>query len=195
MIATRYWTLALIISLLLIIPCEKIALADTEANPADVPNRYGMTFVAGNSYDPRNDITFFQISGFALFDNEKIFPFKAPEALRFKIEGSLGSMTRPEKRLIVSVNIISFFYINALATKTFKPYVEGGIGGIYTDYKFEGQSTNFNFNPQFGISTEINTASGKPFIAALRLYHISNAGLSKENRGFNAVTLHLGRFF
>jgi lipid A 3-O-deacylase len=195
MIATRYWTLALIISLLLIIPCEKIAFADTEANPADVPNRYGMTFVAGNSYDPRNDITFVQISGFALFDNEKIIPFKAPEALRFKIEGSLGSMTRPEKRLIVSANIISLFYINALSTKTFKPYVEGGIGGIYTDYKFEGQSTKFNFNPQLGIGTEINTVSGKPFIAALRLYHISNAGLSKENRGFNAVTLHVGRFF
>ena len=153
-----------IISLLLIIPCEKIVFADTEANPGDVPTRYGMTIVTGNSYDPRNDITFVQISGFALFDNEKIFPYKAPEALRFKIEGSLGSMTRPEKRLIVSANIISLFYINALATKTFKPYVEGGIGGIYTDYKFEGQGTRFNFNPQLGVGTEINTASGNRFL-------------------------------
>ena len=113
----------------------------------EVPNRYGMTVVTGNSYDPRNDITFVQISGFALFDHEKIFPHKAPEALRFKVEGSLGSMTRPEKRLIVSANIISLYYINMLATKTFKPYVEGGIGAIYTDYQFEGQGTRFNFNP------------------------------------------------
>jgi len=30
---------------------------------------------------------------------------------------------------------------------------------------------------------------------ALRLYHVSNAGLNKENRGLNAVTLHVGRFF
>jgi lipid A 3-O-deacylase len=195
MIAIKHWALAILILLLLIIPCEKIAFADTEANPGNVPSRYGMTIVTGNSYDPRNDITFVQISGFALFDNEKIFPYKAPEGLRFKIEGNLGSMTRPEKRLIVSANIISLFYINVLATKTFKPYVEGGIGGIYTDYEFEGQGTRFNFNPQLGVGAEISTASGKSFLMSLRLYHISNAGLTKDNRGFNAVTLHVGRFF
>jgi lipid A 3-O-deacylase len=166
-----------------------------EVPVSDVPNRYGMTVVTGNSYDPRNDITFAQISGFALFDHEKIIPHRAPEALRFKIEGSLGSITRPEKRLIVSANIISLYYINILATKTFKPYMEGGIGGIYTDYNFEGQGTRFNFNPQLGVGTEINTASGKPFLMSLRLYHVSNAGLHKDNRGFNAVTLHVGRFF
>ena len=162
---------------------------------SDVPNRYGMSIVGGNSYDPQNDITFVQISGFALFDHEKIFPHRAPEALRFKVEGSMGSMTRPEKRFIVSASIFALYYINMLATKTLKPYVEGGIGGIYMDYRWEGQGARFNFNPQLGIGTEINTASGKPFLMALRLYHVSNAGLNKENRGLNAVTLHVGRFF
>ena len=195
MIAIKHRTLAVLILFLLIIPCEKIVLAENEANPGDVPTRYGHTVVTGNSYDPTSGITFVQISGFALFDHEKIFPHRAPEALRFKIEGSLGSMTRPEKRLIVSANIISLYYINALATKTFKPYVEGGIGAIYTDYEFKGQGTRFNFNPQLGIGTEVNTVSGNSFIAALRLYHVSNAGLSKENRGMNAVTLHIGRYF
>jgi lipid A 3-O-deacylase len=184
----------LLIALLFILTCQKSLFAG-DAPASDVPNRYGMTVVTGNSYDPRNDITFVQISGFALFDHEKIFPHKAPEALRFKIEGSLGSMTRPEKRLIVSANIFSLYYINALATKTFKPYVEGGIGAIYTDYRVEGQGARFNFNPQLGIGTEIDTASGKPFLMSLRLYHVSNAGLNKDNRGFNAVTLHVGRFF
>ena len=185
----------LLIALLFILTCQKSLFAG-DAPVSDVPNRYGMSIVTGDdTYDRKNNATFVQISGFALFDHEKIFPHKAPEALRFKIEGSLGSMVRPEKRLIVSANIISLFYINALTTKTFKPYVEGGIGAIYTDYKFRGQGTRFNFNPQLGIGTEINTASGKPFIAAVRLYHVSNAGLSKENRGFNALTLHVGRFF
>jgi lipid A 3-O-deacylase len=166
-----------------------------EASVSDVPTRYGHTVVTGNSYDPKNDITFVQISGFALFDHEKIIPHKAPEALRFKFEGSLGSMIRPEKRLIVSANIFSLYYINALATKTFKPYVEGGIGAIYADYRWEGQGARFNFNPQLGVGTEINTVSGNSFLMALRLYHVSNAGLNKNNRGLNAVALHLGRFF
>lgn len=195
MIAIKHWTLAILISLFLIIPCEKTVCADTEANPGDVPTRYGHTVVTGNSYDPNGKVTFVQVSGFVLFDHEKIFPHKAPEALRFKIEGSLGGMTRPEKRLIVSANIISLYYINMLATKTLKPYMEGGIGAIYTDYKFKGQGTRFNFNPQLGIGTEVNTDSGNSLLMALRLYHVSNAGLSKHNRGLNAVTLHLGRFF
>jgi len=151
--------------------------------------------IGDDLYDRKNDVTFVQISGFALFDYKKIFPVKAPQALRFKIEGSLGSMTRPERRLIVSANIISLYYISMLATKTFKPYAEGGIGAIYTDYEFRGQGTRFNFNPQLGIGTEINNKSGEPFFTALRLYHASNAGLSKNNRGFNAVALHIGRFF
>ena len=195
MIATKYWIFALIISLLLIITCEKIVLADTEANPGDVPTRYGHTVVTGNSYDPASGITFVQVSGFVLFDHEKIFPHRAPEGLRFKVEGSLGSTTRPERRLIASASIFSLYYINALTTKTFKPYVEGGIGGVYMDYRWKGQGTRFNFNPQLGVGTEVNTVSGKTFLMSLRLYHVSNAGLSEENRGLNAVTLHLGRFF
>jgi hypothetical protein len=165
-----------------------------ESLVTDVPDRYGMSLVTGSSYDPKN-ITFVQIAGFALFDHEKIFPHKAPEALRFKIEGSLGSMTRPEKRLVVSANIFSLYYINMLATKTFKPYVEGGIGAIYTDYRWDGQGARFNFNPQLGVGTEINTTSGNSFLLAVRLYHVSSAGLNKENRGLNAITLHIGRFF
>jgi lipid A 3-O-deacylase len=185
----------LLIVFLFMLTCQQSLFAE-EKPVSDIPNRYGMSIVTGDDiYDPKNDVTFVQISGFALFDHEKIFPLKAPEALRFKIEGSLGSLTRPEKRLIVSANIISLYYINLLATKTFKPYVEGGIGAIYTDYKFRGQGTRFNFNPQLGIGTEIAAASGEPFFTALRLYHVSNAGLSKENRGLNAITLHIGRFF
>ena len=183
----------LIVFLSMLLYQQSVFAGDTPVS--DVPNRYGMTVVTGNSYDPRNDITFVQISGFALFDHEKIFPHKAPEALRFKIEGSLGSMTRPEKRLVVSANIFSLYYINMLATKTFKPYVEGGIGAIYTDYRWEGQGARFNFNPQLGVGTEINTTSGNSFLMAVRLYHVSNAGLNKENSGLNAITLHIGRFF
>ena len=191
---TKRTVLFLFIVFLFILTYQKSLFAG-DVPVSDVPNRYGMSIVGGNSYDPQNDITFIQISGFALFDHEKIFPHKAPEALRFKIEGSLGSMTRPEKRLIVSASIFALYYINMLATKTLKPYVEGGIGGIYMDYKWEGQGARFNFNPQLGIGTEINTESGKPFLMALRLYHVSNAGLNKDNRGLNAVTLHVGRFF
>jgi len=183
-----------IIVLLSVLSLQKYVYAgDVPSN--DVPNSYGMTITGGNSYDPNGMISFFQVSGFALFDHEKIFPHKAPDGLRFKVEGGLGSLTRPETRFVASMHIFSLYYINALSTVTFKPYVEGGIGGVYMDYRWKGQGARLNFNPQFGIGTEINAASPNPLLLSLRAYHVSNAGLNKHNRGLNAVTLSIGRFF
>jgi hypothetical protein len=73
--------------------------------------------------------------------------------------------------------------------------VEGGIGGIYTGWKVEGQGSYLNFNPQIGIGTEISVGSGPPFFTAVRLHHISNAGLKKDNRGANSLVFVIGRFF
>ena len=72
---------------------------------------------------------------------------------------------------------------------------EGGIGVIYTDFQVEGQGLRFNFNPQLGIGAEFPRESKKPYFAALRLHHISNAGLDDENRGINSVVFMVGRFF
>ena len=80
-------------------------------------------------------------------------------------------------------------------TLRLRPYLEGGIGVIYTDFQVEGQGSRFNFNPQIGIGTEFKTDSGPPFFATIRLSHISNAGLNDENRGVNSFLLMIGRFF
>jgi hypothetical protein len=37
--------------------------------------------------------------------------------------------------------------------------------------------------------------SGPPFFGAIRLSHISNAGLHDDNRGVNSVVIMIGRFF
>lgn len=169
--------------------------ADDSPVRSHAPDQYGLGLVAGNTYDPKNDITFVQASWFALFDYEKVWRHKAPEALRFKVEANMGTTTRPDKRLIVSANIFSLYYFNALASKTIKPYVEGGIGIIYTDFKVDGQGLRFNFNPQLGIGAEIAPSSKNPFLLSLRAHHTSNGGLDKDNRGINAVTINVGRFF
>jgi lipid A 3-O-deacylase len=168
---------------------------DDSLSTAYTPDRYGMGLAIGNTYDPKNDITFVQASWFALFDYEKVWRHKAPEALRFKVEGNVGTTTRPDKRLIVSANIFSLYYLDGLASKDFKPYVEGGIGIIYMDFKVDGQGLRFNFNPQLGIGAEIAPSSKNPFLLSLRAQHVSNGGLDKDNRGINAVTINVGRFF
>jgi lipid A 3-O-deacylase len=161
----------------------------------NVPDQYGMAIAGGNTYTPENDISFVLLSGFALFDHEKVWGHKAPDALRFKVEGSLGASTRPDKKFMTSANIFALYYLKGISFNTFRPYLEGGIGIIYTDFQVQGQGLRFNFNPQVGIGTEFTVGSDVICLAALRLHHISNGGLNRDNTGINSVTLTLGRFF
>jgi len=161
----------------------------------DVPDRYGLATIIGNTYDPNDNIGFALLSGFALFDYDKIWHHAAPAPLRFKVEVSIGSTWTKEKEVMASAGILALYFLDRFAGHGFRPYVEGGIGGIYTGWKVEGQGSHLNFNPQIGIGTEFSIGSGPPFFTAVRLHHISNACLKKDNRGANSIFLVVGRFF
>jgi len=171
------------------------AILGGEDNPDDIPNRYGLSLNIGNTYDPSGDIGFVMLTGFALFDYDKIWPHAAPEALRFKVEFSAGSTWTGNKDFMASASIFALYYLNRFEKGGFRPYVEGGIGGIYTEWKVDGQGSHLNFNPQLGIGTEFSVGPAATYLAALRLHHISNAGLKEENRGVNSIVLVIGRFF
>lgn len=179
---------------LFVISCPQTILAE-EDNADQVPNRYGLATVIGYNYDPSDNIVFGLISGFALYDYDKIWPHAAPEALRFKVEVSAGATLKNEKGAIVSAGFLALYYLDTLTGQDFRPYIEGGIGGIFTQWRVDGQGSKFNFNPQIGLGTEFSIGSGPPFLAALRLHHISNAGLDEDNRGVNSVVFVIGRFF
>ena len=184
----------LIVCLLLMIYCPQSAMADDD-DPKAVPDRYGLQVILGNTYDPDTGIGFALLSGFVLFDYDKIWPHAAPEALRFKVEASAGTTWTKRKEFMASAGIFALYYLDGLAGHRHRPYVEAGVSGIYTDWRVDGQGSNFNFNPQAGIGTEFSLGSGPPFLAALRLHHISNAELDSDNRGVNSVVFVIGRFF
>jgi hypothetical protein len=184
----------LLFCFLFIINCPQTILAE-EDNAAQIPDRYGLATVIGYNYDPSENIVFGLISGFALYDYDKIWPHAAPEALRFKVELSAGATLKNEKGAIVSAGFLALYYLDGLAGQDLRPYIEGGIGGIFTQWRVDGQGSKFNFNPQIGLGTEFSIGSGPPFLAALRLHHISNAGLDDDNRGVNSVVFVIGRFF
>lgn len=91
--------------------------------------------------------------------------------------------------------MLALYFLDFLRSERFRPYVEAGIGLIYTDFQVKGQGLRINFNPQAGVGTEINLGEGKPWFAALRLHHFSNGNLYKDNRGVNSVLIQVGRFF
>jgi len=171
-----------------------IGFAD-EALKDDIPTRYGLAGVVGKTFDPVTDIWFVQLSGFAMWDYDRIWPHWAPDPLRFKVECTAGATTSPETRAMISLGMMALYYLDFFSTSRLLPYLEGGIGVIYTDFQVAGQGSRFNFNPQIGFGAEFKWDSGAPFFGTIRLSHISNAGLSSENRGVNSLVLMIGRFW
>ncbi len=98
---------------LFIISCPQTILAE-EDNVDQVPDRYGLATVIGYNYDPSENIVFGLISGFALYDYDKIWPHAAPEALRFKVEVSAGATLKNEKGAIVSAGFLALYYQDTL---------------------------------------------------------------------------------
>jgi len=165
-----------------------------DGSSGEIPTRYGLAGVLGNTFDPINNY-FIQMAGFIMWDYDRVWPHRAPDPLRFKLEGTAGVTTSPETRAMVSVGMLALYYLESLFTSRLFPYLEGGIGIIYTDFQVEGQGLRFNFYPQIGIGTDFISNSEARYFASFRLTHLSNAGLHEENRGVNSLVLMVGRFF
>jgi lipid A 3-O-deacylase len=166
-----------------------------EGKGETINGKYGLAMTRGNSYDPTNHIDFYMLTGVSLYDYEKIWHHPAPEPLRFKVEYSLGAARDKKTYFMTSINMLALYYLDLLDYDEFKPYVEGGIGIIYTGFKVKGQGLNVNFNPQMGIGAEFKTESRDTYFLSLRLHHLSNANIEHENRGVNSVIFMLGRYF
>lgn len=161
------------------------------------PTLTGASVNLGYTYDPSDGTCFAQASLFRVWDYDRIWKHKAPEMLRFKVEGSFGAARWDGShcRIITSVNIFAMLYLKRFFTSSFRPFVEAGIGGIYTDYKVTGQDYRINFNPQAGIGLEFDTNNNATWFTTLRLHHLSNANIGETNRGQNSVVLLIGQYF
>jgi lipid A 3-O-deacylase len=156
---------------------------------------YGMALTTGYAYDPEH-ISFFLISGAALFDYDRVWHHRAPDQLRFKVEYAIGAAEKGGKNyLMTSANILALRYLTLWEGDRIRPYVEAGIGVIYTGFRVKDQGLHLNFNPQMGFGIEFNNPSGSRYFLSFRAHHLSNGGLDDDNRGVNSVVMMLGRFF
>ena len=186
-------TAILIVLVLLLMPGREAITAENVSTSE--PTRFGMAIAEGTTYNLGANIYYGLVTGVALFDYEKVWRHRAPEPLRFKVEVSAGTTMHPKTRFMASANMFALYYLLGPQTRTFRPYIEGGIGVIYTAFRVEGQGLYVNFNPQIGIGTDIKVSPKTEFFTAARLSHISNAGLSHENTGINSIILMFGYYF
>jgi lipid A 3-O-deacylase len=181
-----------------------VALTANAAPPADapqhakeppLPTQYGMAAEYQYAYDPRPDNSYLLARAFVIYDYGSVWHQDCPNTLRFKVEAAVGSRVAPASGdLLASVNMLALKYPAGLGT-ALRPYLEAGIGIIYTQFRVKGQGFHVNFNPVLGAGCELPQQDGKNLFAAIRLYHLSNAEIDHENRGVNSVALQIGRYF
>ncbi|SDZ76778.1 Opacity protein [Desulfuromusa kysingii] len=159
-----------------------------------VPNRYGVALLAGKAYDP-DAIGMLLLQGQVLLDYDRIFWHAAPESLRLKLELNGGLTTDGRLRTLLSVDMLALNYFQQLRFASWIPYAEAGIGLIYTDFQVEDQGSRINFNPQLGVGLEYPLENGHALTLGLRLHHLSNGNLLKDNRGVNSALLQVGYLF
>jgi len=154
-----------------------------------VPHETALGVYAGMAYD-WSDMSFYLASWQALYDYEAIWQHRAPQGLGMRFESNLGVATGTEfsgERLVASGNFLAVYEFGAPKTAPIVPYIEAGVGLIYTDFRREGQAYRLNFNPVAGFGIRM----GSTFLV-LRAHHISNGGLNDDNRGINSVVLGFG---
>lgn len=159
------------------------------------PERLGAGLTWGRSYDPAPTFGFGQVVAVLQYDYDRVWPHRAPEPLFFKLEGSLGLASyQGNERLLASLNMLAQYYLSPGAGGL-RPYLEGGIGLIYSDFQGEEQGLRLNFNPQAGLGCDYQSPAGTVFFINLRLHHLSNGDLHHDNRGVNSLLLQIGRYF
>lgn len=173
------------------------ACVSAKNNNDFIPTKSGMSLNSGYTYDPSDNIFFIQASVFRLYDYDRIWRHKAPDNLRFKVEGSVGaaSIDGQDVKCIANAGILALLYLDRFETDLIKPYLEAGIGAIYTDYRVKGQDYRINFNPQAGIGIEFKRKGNPNRFISLRMHHISNGGMGSINRGQNSIVFAFGQFF
>lgn len=173
-------------------PAQASAL---QGKDAPLPPQYGLALEYGYTFDPTPRMNLLMARFSAIYDYGTIWHTnKAPNTLRFKVEASAGTTLNPGNNFIASANMLAMKYPFGL-DRELRPYIEGGIGVIYTEYRVHRQGLHFNFNPVLGTGIEVPQPDGRNYFTAVRLYHLSNAELYHENRGVNWVALQIGRFF
>ena len=188
----------LLLTALAIVSTGRCGWCSEEKEGNKVKGKYGMALSYGHSYSPEDEVGFAMATVFGVYSVNDLLRTSALELWRVKVEASMGATYMPDTRFMASLNLAAVYYLDRLfpgCTGRFRPYLDFGAGGIYTDFQVEGQGLRINFNPIASLGVEILPDSGPPYFVAVRWHHLSNCETKSENRGVNSLMFMVGRYF
>jgi len=114
----------------------------------------------------------------------------SPSLMELEVEPFLSPVLGPETNVEGGCNLL-LKYAYPL-TSRFLPYVESGLGLLYTTQHFEEQSTQLNSILQGGLGFHYFLRKNLSLNVGYRFRHFSNAGIRKPNTGIDTYTILIG---
>lgn len=113
------------------------------------------------------------------------------EKLHIRPRGTLECIVEPLMNVIINPDTNTEVGCSLLLkysdhiTSRIAPYVEGGVGMVYTTQHTREQGTQYNFLSQVGLGLQFFLNKHVALTGGYRYRHLSNAGLDHPNRGIN----------
>ena len=114
--------------------------------------------------------------------------------LEFIAEGFL-SYANQDSEARYAVGISPLIVYNFKEIWKIVPFLELGVGVLYTDLNPHGFGSHFDFTPQAGVGLRYELARGTFLNFSYRYHHISNAGISSENDSIDSNFILMGISF
>ncbi|MFB0505489.1 MAG: acyloxyacyl hydrolase [Thermodesulfobacteriota bacterium] len=115
-------------------------------------------------------------------------------SLDFIVEGFL-SYARQVSKARYAGGITPLFAYNLKALGKAVPFIELGVGILYTDLDPKNFGSKFDLTPQAGIGVRYEIGHGKFLKLSYRLHHISNAGIDADNGSIDSHFFLIGLSF
>jgi len=111
--------------------------------------------------------------------------------LNIKHKGVFSFMVEPLMNVVINpdtnaeVGCSGFLKYSQKFTSRIAPYIEGGVGIIYTTQHTHEQGTQYNFITQAGVGLQFFLTHQWALTGGYRFRHLSNAGLDGDNEGID----------
>ena len=121
--------------------------------------------------------------GFDINPLAKRLHIKPKGLLEFLVEPLMNLVINPDTNAEVGCSL--FLRYSDKITSRIAPYVEGGLGMIYTTQHTHEQGTQYNFISQAGLGLQFFLSKHVALTGGYRFRHLSNAGIDSPNRGID----------
>ena len=112
---------------------------------------------------------------------------------RTLIELPVHVVASPDESAMVGMNFLGSYTFTA--NPSWRPYLFGGGGPVYSFADIPGMGADWNGNYQFGVGAELPLEQTRSLLFELRYHHISNAGTEDPNVPLNSIKFLIGYSF